>query len=201
MILPMAPPALPSLPRWLLALVLVAAVCASAAPAWSDRPGFVLQGSDVRDDNDQVTIDARFEPLLSPEARDALDSGVPLTLQLQVRVIEPGGRWWWWDAEVTERNLDIELRYHALSRRYVVINHATDERRTFFRRDVALTAWASATGMPVVHRSQLDSGTRYELQLRARLNVDALPHPLRTVAYVSPEWRLASEWYTWRLDG
>jgi hypothetical protein len=31
------------------------------------------------------------------------------------------------------------------------------------------------------------------------LDIDALPTPLRLLAYLSDDWRLASEWYTWPL--
>ncbi|WP_290652316.1 DUF4390 domain-containing protein [Aquisalimonas sp.] len=181
----------------LIAMMALAGFAPSLAAA--ERPGFVLAESDIRNDDSGVYLSARFQVRLSDEAEVALESGVPLGLDLQVRVIRP--RWWWWDAELADLRMQRELRFHALSRRYVVLNNDTGERRTFFRRDAAIDAWASTVGERVIGGGQLESGEQYELELRARLNPDVLPHPLRTVALVSPEWRLASEWYTWPLDG
>jgi hypothetical protein len=45
----------------------------------------------------------------------------------------------------------------------------------------------------------LVSDERYEGALRARLDIEALPAPLRVFAYLSDDWRLTSEWYTWPL--
>ncbi|MFV8836296.1 DUF4390 domain-containing protein [Aquisalimonas sp.] len=168
-------------------------------PAAAHSAGFSLAGSDLRNDDTHTYLNARFDVALSREAEEALQSGVPLQLELQIRVTQP--RRWWWDAELAEFSVRTELLYHALSRRYVVLNHETGERRTFFRRDAALNAWASVASRKVIAHEQLDSGERYVLHLRARLDTDRLPHPLRTVALVSPEWRLVSEWYTWPLPG
>lgn len=182
------------------ALITVLVACAaSGRPAVAEVPGFTLAGSDVREDGGTLHLNARFDVHLSPEADDALGSGVPLGLEMQIRVLRV--RRWWWDAEVLRHDLRKELRYHALSRRYVVLHRGTGERRTFFRRDAALNAWASITDHAMIRRSRLLGGADHELQLRARLDPDALPYPLRTVALVSPEWRLTSEWYTWPLDG
>ena len=169
-------------------------------PTASAQGPLSLAGADIRNDDGGIFLNARFDVALSREAEEALQSGVPLRLELQLRVTRPRG-WWWWDAELVDEAVHTELRYHALSRRYVVLHEATGERRTFFRRDAALNAWASVAGHRVIARDRLDSDTRYLLHLRARLDASSLPHPLRTVALVSPEWRLTSEWYEWPLDG
>ena len=53
-------------------------------------------------------------------------------------------------------------------------------------------------------RDRLDKGLlatseRYEGALRAWLDIEALPAPLRLLAYLSDDWPLTSEWYTWPL--
>lgn len=180
----------------LVTVILLMSVSARVAAA---GPGFTLAGADVRNDDSGVYVDARFDVRLSREAEDALESGVPLALQMQVRVLRV--RDWWWDSELASSDVRTELRYHALSRRYVVMHGDTGEQRTFFRRDAALNAWASMVGHRAIDRVRIQGNGDYVLQVRARLDVDDLPYPLRAVALVSPEWRLASEWYSWPLDG
>jgi hypothetical protein len=38
---------------------------------------------------------------------------------------------------------------------------------------------------------------KYRGRLRLRLDIEALPAPLRPIAYISPSWRLSSGWYEW----
>ena len=39
----------------------------------------------------------------------------------------------------------------------------------------------------------------FSLELRVQLDIEALPAPLRPVAYTSLSWRLNSGWSTWKL--
>lgn len=184
--------------QWLY-LPLLLVVLSLSGSAWAETPGFSLVNGNVRTGSELLFLDARFDVELGNDARDALENGVPLTMELQVRVLRP--RRWWWDAQLAEFSQRQELRYHALSRRYVIHNRTTGDRRTFFRRDVALAAWTTLDTVPLVRRSQLEPGQSYTVEARVRLDLDALPHPLRTVAYVNPNWRIVSEWYTWPLEG
>ncbi|MDZ7810427.1 MAG: DUF4390 domain-containing protein [Arhodomonas sp.] len=54
-------------------------------------------------------------------------------------------------------------------------------------------------GLPVIDAGLLGAGTRYTVAARAGLNTEALPRPLRSMAYLSPQWQLESEWKRWRL--
>ncbi len=181
----------------MLSLALLALLAAEVVSGSEDGSIRLVHG-ELRTGSLFLSVDSYFDVQLSDEALGALNSGVPLTLEVTARVIRP--RWWWWDAELAERNVRTSLRYHALSRRYVVHNHLDDERRTFFRRDMATSAWGRVAGLRLVQMQRLDPDAEYLVEVRARLDLDALPHPLRTVAYVSPEWRLVSDWYSWPVE-
>lgn len=177
-------------------LLVVCLLAVMPIPLAADDPGIRLLTGDVREAGRHLTFGARFRVALTAEAQEALASGVPLTLEVQARVTRP--RWWWlWDAELADVTAHYELRYHALSRRYVIHNRTTGERRTFFRQDVAMDAWGTVDSLSLLPLRRLDGVDRFQVEARARLDLDELPHPLRTVAYVNPEWRLVSEWYTW----
>ncbi len=182
-----------------LGALLLGALLLLAFPVGADGPGIRLVSHDVRESSRDLVLDARFRVELTDEAREALASGVPLTLEVQARVTRP--RWWWfWDSELTEITAHYQLRYHALSRRYVVHDRQSGERRTFFRQEVAMDAWGTVERLSLLPLRRLSRGEIYHLELRARLDLDKLPHPLRTVAFVSPEWRLVSDWYRWPVD-
>ena len=52
--------------------------------------------------------------------------------------------------------------------------------------------------IPVSSLSEIKQD-EYTLAIRAKLDIEALPAPLRPVAYVSPSWRMSSGWYEWNL--
>jgi hypothetical protein len=169
-----------------------------AVPGLAAAAGIELRNLLLREEARHVVLDASLEVQLSAAADEALSRGVPLTLEITTRLVRP--RWWWWDAQEHEVVSQVSLRYHALSRRYVVgreaggLVDAVQERRVFFRRDAAMRAWGEVTGISIVRAYRLADGVERYVDVRARLSLEALPHPLRTVAYVSPEWRIVSEW-------
>ena len=44
-----------------------------------------------------------------------------------------------------------------------------------------------------------DKGHRY-VRLRALLDIESLPSPMRPLAYLSSLWRLKSDWYEWPIE-
>ncbi len=165
--------------------------------------GIAVDQAVLRVESPDVVLDAEFAIRLGSVAQEALERGVPLTLQTTVRVIRP--RRLWWDAIELETSRRASLSYHALSRRYVLQDVSRGEvnrgnQRVFFRRDAALKAWGTLMGLPLMTVAEWQASIDFRVEVRARLDVDALPHPLRTVAYVSPDWRLTSDWIAVSVD-
>jgi hypothetical protein len=158
---------------------------------------FEIRGGEVVLSDGLYQLDADIDFELSPAARDALDSGVPLAFELRIELIRP--RWLWLDETVTKLTQRYRVRYHALSDRYVLTNLNTGESRNFSTRASVLRALGTIRALPVIDQRQLRPGEEYQLWLRAGLDVDDLPPPLKTGAYLSPQWRLLSEWHMWRF--
>lgn len=162
-----------------------------------------LDHAALRVESPDLVLDAEFVIRLGPVVAEALERGVPLTLQTTVRSVR--ARRLWWDAIETETSHRASLSYHALSRRYVLQDVSPGQpdpgtQRVFFRRDAALKAWGAVIGLTVMPLADWQRLPERRVEVRARLDVDALPHPLRTVAYVSPDWRLASDWVRVPVD-
>jgi len=159
---------------------------------------FQVQGGEVVLSDGVYLLNARIDFRLSDEASDALDNGVPLTFVLQIEVERDRG--WWFSDSVASLSQRYRVRYHALSKRYVVSNLNSGDTRSFTSHQAALDALGSVERLPLIDRRLLQSGADYEVWLRARLDIDELPAPLKTVAYMSPQWRLVSEWHVWRFQ-
>ncbi|HCK82670.1 MAG TPA: DUF4390 domain-containing protein [Candidatus Competibacter sp.] len=165
------------------------------ASAWA--AGFEVLAASTKLDGGVYRLDARIEYHFSNAALEALQNGVPLTIELEMQVRRR--RAWVWDETVYSLGQRFKLEYHALSRQYLVSNLNSKERRGFTSRSAALQFMGQINGFPMLDRGLLARNERYEGALRAWLDIESLPAPMRVFAYLSDSWRLTSEWYTWPL--
>lgn len=178
---------------WLVTAALVGYALTVAAGA-----GLSVRHASTRVVNDVYLVDALLDYQFSPDTLEALSNGIPLTFVLTVEIHRR--RAYLWDASEIKVRQSYRLSYHALSNRYLITNLITGNRRSFHSLDDAIAGLGIVNGVPVAERHRLDPGQSYELRLRAQLDVEALPAPLRLVAYLSPQWRLSSGWYRWELE-
>ena len=143
-------------------------------------------------------LDADIAVAFSEESLQALDSGVPLTVVVEVDIVQT--RKLAWDKRVARLSARNELRIHVLSRKYIVRNLNSDATTSYPDLKEAITALGSLENFPVLNSHLLSDNKSYHLKLRARLDIEALPSPLRPVAYLSSLWRRSSEWSTWPIE-
>ena len=144
------------------------------------------------------TLDARLQLVLSSEALEALSSGVPLTIELQLEVIRV--RRFVWDDSEAELALRYELEYRPLSQRYLVRNLNSGDQDSFATLYSALNNLGRVQGLPVIDDALLEYGKDYRIRLRAMLNTQQYPAPLRLLFFWRDEWQLQSEWFEWLLE-
>lgn len=169
---------------------------AVAAPAPAD-PGILVDDASNRLVNDIYVVDADITYELSEEAREALDHGVPLSFTVEIEFKER--RDYLWDEVVASNTQRLRLEYHALSRSYLVSNLTTRTRRSFPTLEDALKGMGEMREVAVSERRFLRAGAPEEGRIRALLDIEALPAPLRPAAYLSPQWRLRSKWKRWTI--
>ena len=182
-------------------LALLASLAAGPGLAQDEleRAGyFEVRSASTRDVAGVHTLDARLQLVLSSEALNALSSGVPLTIELQLQLIRDR-RFWWDDAEA-ELAWRYELEYRPLSQRYLVRNINSGDQDSFATLYSALNNLGRVQGLPVIDEALLEPGDDYRLRLRALLNTQQYPAPLRLLFFWRDEWQLESEWYEWLLE-
>ena len=135
---------------------------------------------------------------MSTEAREALQSGLPLTIRLEVELLNR--RRFWVDTENARLTQLYQLEYHSLSERYIARNINSGELRTFVSLASALNFLGRVDGLPVIDIDLLEPERRYDIRLRALLDTEQLPGPLRLLAFWRRDWSLGSDWYRWRLE-
>ena len=183
-------------------LVIVAGMLRGApvlAQQLPEREGFfdIRSASTTLRDGVHV-LQGRLQLILSDDALDALNSGVPLTIELEFEVIRVRGLWL--DARDAELTFQYELEYRPLSQRYIVRNLNSGDQESFATLYSALNNLGRIQGLPVIDDAVLEIGRNYRLRLRARLSTRQYPSSLRLLFFWRSQWQLESEWYEWTLD-
>ncbi|PLX60850.1 MAG: DUF4390 domain-containing protein [Sedimenticola selenatireducens] len=177
-----------------LCLLLVALTTSSPAVA----KAFEVEGLTAREVEGVYLMDATILYQFSDEALEALESGVPLTLEVHIQLRREGA--WIWEADLLDARLRYRILHQALHGLYQVTDLSNGTQQYFATRKAAFTALGRIQDVQLIQAEKLQSGERYKLSLRSSLDIEALPLPLRPLAYLSPAWNLSSEWSIWRLQ-
>lgn len=182
-----------------LAIILPLLFATGHARAQEVDPGrFEIRSASVELDAGVYFLNAWIELRLPPEARQALRSGVPLTIRLDVELSY--NRRFWFDASAASLRQRYELDYHALTERYVVSNLNSGDRSSFSTLFAALNHLGRVEHLPLIDTALLERDRSYFVRMRVVLDMERFPGPLRLLAFWRRDWAIASDWYEWRLD-
>ncbi|MCB1785948.1 MAG: DUF4390 domain-containing protein [Chromatiaceae bacterium] len=176
--------------------IAVLLLCCLPAALFAEEVDFRRVALTLSEDG-RILLDADITFDLNDTVSEALQNGVPLTFETHVQMRRADA--WVWEPDVVEHRLRTVLVYRPLSGLYELRNLIGDERLSFATRDAALRTLGNIVAMPVVERSRLDLDEEYLVRLEVRLDIEALPLPMRPTAYLQRDWWVASEPWEWRL--
>jgi len=160
---------------------------------------FSIEDVRIRDVGDMVVMDVDIDYAFSEKVLEALDNGVPLTLEVHVQL--RGTDDWVWDESLVDQRLRYVIRYKPLSERYLVTQLPGNGGVSYVTRDAAIAALGEIEGLQLVSRQRLqEKGRPFEIQVKASLDIEELPLPLKPIAYLFPSWKLSSGWTKWPLE-
>lgn len=148
--------------------------------------------------NRMLVAAPELEVAFSEGMVDALESGVRLTIDIDLEIIRPVR--YWLDDVVTHVRHSYAIELHALSARFVVTDTARAQQWTFPSLEDVIDFLKNPPAMPFAEADLIAGEQGYAGRLRARLDVESLPAPLRPVAYLSPSWWMASDWVEWTIE-
>ena len=166
-----------------------------AAP---DDAGFVVEQAALRAMDGRYVADARIRFAFSEDNLEAMRNGVALTVIVDIEVLRERGQWW--DEVLATREIRYRIETNVLTGRYRIRNLDDHGARNYHSFEEMVDALGRLRSIPVVARDRLPAGARCLARIRARLDIEALPSPLRPLAYFSPQWRLNSGWFEWRIE-
>lgn len=145
--------------------------------------------------DDTYYLNAEIDYKFSNEAIEALEHGVALYINIEIKTEKE--RAFLWNKLVASSTIHYRLEYHPLSQRYLVTELNHFKRDDFRQLNSALNYLGEISDWPLLKQEKLQKQGIYHTALRARLDIESLPAPLRPIAFVSSRWRLASKWHEW----
>ena len=143
-------------------------------------------------------LDARLQLFLSDEALNALNSGVPLTIELNIEFIRV--RRFMPDDKEIELSFQFELEYKPLSQRYIVRDTVNDTQDSYATLFSALNRLGRIQNLFLINDNELPKDSNYRMKLQALLSTKQYSAPLRMLFFWRSQWDIKSEWYEWQLQ-
>jgi len=183
--------------RLALGVVVLVPAAGHGDPATPAGGAFVVEHATLRPTVGAYVVDARIDFAFSEDNLEAMRNGVALTVIVDIEVRRERGRWW--DETLATRQLRYRIETAVLTGRYRVRNIG-GVARNYRSLEEMTESLGRVESIPIIARELLSDDSRYAARIRARLDIEALPSPLRPIAYLSPQWRLNTGWFEWQVD-
>lgn len=173
---------------------------AFALGAGNARADFRVTEVTPRIAGESLAVSGSLDLGLTSKVQEALSKGVPIEVIIEIDLYR--ARSILWDSRVAQWVLHRRISYHALSRQYLVSGHQRDADaiESFTSLQAALANMGLLDDLKLALKHKLQEASEYYVSVRASLDIDSLPAPLRPVAYTSLAWRLSSGWTRWNVQ-
>ncbi|HEY8036772.1 MAG TPA: DUF4390 domain-containing protein [Methylobacter sp.] len=165
--------------------------------SYADTFGVEVKSAEIALQGDSYMLSADIDYKLSARAMEALQSGVPLFWDIHIKTVQR--RNFLWDKTLINAGIRYRIQYHALLNMYRVRNEGSGVTYNSSTLSAAFDLMSAIRDFRVLDKSALMQGEHYAVSIKVTLDRDALPLPLRPVAYTNPQWYLSSDWTLWPL--
>ena len=163
--------------------------------AWAVDDVVVVESAVTHLNGNVYELNAAVRMTLPVKVVNALESGVPIVFELQIKVGQ--GRWYWLDKTIIEKSQRYRLYYHAFTQQYLLKDMNSGLQRNYLTLQDAITAFTSISNYPLLDAEKLKPDSYYEARLRMLLDRKVLPAALRANALLDSNWYVQSDWYSW----
>jgi len=144
----------------------------------------------------RLRTNAVLDLKLDKKPAEALRAGIPLTLSINIQLFKHKGPLW--KQRISSWSYQYILNYHRLSGRYLIENKTSGQMKTFATLIEALNSVSqvrSSERLPI----PINEDDRMQVRLRAKLDTNELPTPLRLITIFFRDWQQISEWKKWEI--
>ncbi len=165
-----------------------------------EAKSFFIEHAETGIVGDTYYLDATVNYQLSDKAREALLKGVELTFELRVEVIRKKGLLWLFDKKVSHSLQRYTLKYQPLTQQYQVLHLNSGKLRNLPSLSTATWILGIIADLPLLEKQDVNPKADYIVRLKASLDIESLPVPIRLLAYFAPGWYMSSDWYICPLE-
>ena len=177
-------------------LAALALVLGGGAAGAQDHGRFQVRNAFVELRDGTWLLDVRLDLALAEDARQALDEGVPLLLDIEAEASVK--RRFLPDATVATLSRKWQLSFDAITGRWVVTDVASGERRNHATEEEALEALSRIGGIEVADTSVLPPDGRFAMRVRATVEVGEVPAAIKLLLFWR-SWTRSTDWYAWSV--
>ncbi|MCK5902970.1 MAG: DUF4390 domain-containing protein [Cocleimonas sp.] len=142
-------------------------------------------------------VQANIKYQLTDYLHQALLNGITLKADLQFYHNQP--RSWMWDQETHLNDLKFQIKYHPLSRHYLLSRNDTNEHWNFRNLPAVLRQMGEIRNFVLPPIPPKIPDEPREIYAIAHLNASNLDLPLRLQSFISDDYSLTSEEARWPL--
>ncbi len=144
-------------------------------------------------------LDADIDYFPTDTVIEALKNGIPLTFVVTVKVRESDSWLGWFERALTKRKIRFQLRYRPLSSLYEISSDHNQNQRNFVSWKSLFSNLGELRQIAIVEAGKLDAQKSYQVEIKAALDINSLPLPMRPMAYIDSDWDMSSGWSEWPL--
>ena len=180
-----------------MATLQLAVIWLTLLPMQAHAENIDFEDFNVTGSPDKFEIATRVEFVLTEYLRSALQNGVTLNARVQFRLGKQNN--WWFNKDTPLLTVSYQLKYHALSRHYLLSRNDTNEHWNFANLPSAVRKLSELRtySLPDISAS-LDDGDYYILAA-ADMIPSSIGLALRFQSLFSDQYKLTSEGVLWPL--
>jgi len=163
----------------------------------SNNSGIYIKHAELIQNEDVLFLNARVNYYLNEDIIEALNNGITLTFNATLVVVE--NRNWLWNKRLAAYVFPYRIKFHTLSQTYQVIDLTNNRKQIFSGLTPALRALGTVRDM-TLNGLLADPTKKLSAKLGVSVKIEALPLPMRPLAYVTPSWHIQSNSYQWPLN-
>jgi hypothetical protein len=169
------------------------AIALTSVYAVAGGSNMVIKSAELLPQEDVYVLEANIDISFDADIEEAINKGVPLNFLYEFQVVSP--RKYWFDDEIVTISQNVTLRFHALTKQYLVIRPG--HQSSFLSLAEAKQSLMRINDWKVLEKSMVEKNESYKAKLLVRLDQNKLPPPLQVEAIGSENWNLKSQKYEW----
>jgi hypothetical protein len=145
-----------------------------------------------------LLLDSTIEIDLPKYINRAIDQGFAVPFMFEVEVLEYSQ--YWFDKKLLSFKQQYQLHYLPMLSSYAIFDVNATERLYFNSRQLVVRYLKEVYAYPMFDFSNINQSKLAYVRMRAGIDVDELPLPLKSSSLWDNNWELQSDWFEWTID-